>query len=102
MSLKLTRSISALLKQSINGLPGYRGFEYQIEATVWVALHLMLEEKRCDIIVVEPQSAEDLELAVNADQSSSSVEFTISPARRLVLQFKTRSTGPWTKARLVG
>ncbi|RMN31191.1 hypothetical protein ALQ61_04291 [Pseudomonas coronafaciens pv. zizaniae] len=102
MSLKLTRRISALLKKSINGLPGYRGFEYQIEATVWVALHLMLREKRCDIIVVEPQSAEDLELAVNADQSSSSVEFTVSPARRLVLQFKTRSTGPWTKSALSG
>lgn len=91
-----------MLRKSINGLSGYRGFEYQIEATVWVALHLMFREKRCDMIVVEPQSAEDLELAVNAEQSSSSVEFTVSPARRLVLQFKTRSTQPWTKSALRG
>jgi len=86
-----------LPNKSTNGLPGYRGFEYQIEATVWVALHLMLEAKRCDAIDVEPQSAEDLELAINADESSSSVTLSVSSTRRLVLQFKTRSTAPWTK-----
>lgn len=81
-----------------NGLPGYRGFEYQIEATVWVALHMMLEAKRCQEIVVEPKSAEDVEVLVSADENISTVTVDAGPTRRLMLQFKTRSTGPWTKS----
>jgi len=85
------------MNQFTDGLPGYRGFEYQIEATIWVALHLMLEVKRCQKIVVEPKNTEDLELALSADEATSRVIIDTSPTKCLILQFKTRNTGPWSK-----
>lgn len=90
--------LKSFMTKFTNGLPGYRGFEYQIEATVWVALHMMLEVKRCQEIVVEPKSAEDVEFLVSADETISTVTVDAGPTRRLMLQFKTRSTGPWTKS----
>lgn len=85
------------MNKTTSGLPGYRGFEYQIEATVWVTLHVMLEATCCHEVVVEPKCAEDLELTVSADETISTVTIRTGPTRRLILQFKTRSTGPWTK-----
>ena len=80
-----------------SGLPGYRGFEYQIEATVWVSLDMMLGMTRCDELVVEPTSAEDLELTPAGDDALSTVTMNSGLTRRLLIQFKTRSTGPWSQ-----
>ncbi|MFM0471100.1 nSTAND3 domain-containing NTPase [Paraburkholderia strydomiana] len=82
----------------VSGIPGYRGYEYQIETTVWVALHIMLETESSGMIVVEPKSAEDAEIVLTADEATSTVVVDAGQTTRLILQFKTRSTGPWTKA----
>lgn len=46
------------------GNPGFSGYEYQIEVTVWVALDLMLAKGATDEIEIEPRSEEDLQAAV--------------------------------------
>lgn len=90
------------------GLPGYRGFEYQIDASIWIALDLMLVKKRITTMLVEPSNSEDVEAAVAAladpDAQTASVT-TVARGRRMLYQMKTRSTGPWTYAafgRVVG
>lgn len=46
-----------------SGNPGYAGYEYQVEVTVWVALDLLLAKGATNEVVVEPRSDEDLEAA---------------------------------------
>ncbi|MGY6126841.1 nSTAND3 domain-containing NTPase (plasmid) [Paraburkholderia strydomiana] len=87
------------------GLPGYRGFEYQIDASIWIALDLMLDKGRIDTMMVEPANAEDVEaalappapaVATDPDLLTASVKVTVARGRRMLYQMKTRSTGPWT------
>ena len=91
------------------GLPGYRGFEYQIDASVWIALELMLHRGRIDEMLVEPENSEDVEALLDApapsctnakpeDRQAAIVDATLSAGRRMIYQMKTRSTGPWTDA----
>lgn len=49
----------------------YQGYEYQIYATVWLTLDLVLSRRWCDAIVVEPTSQEDAaaELDVPAENA---------------------------------
>ncbi|MFG1404159.1 nSTAND3 domain-containing NTPase [Xanthobacter sediminis] len=79
-----------------HGNPGFSGYEYQIEVTVWVALDLMLAKAVTDEVVIEPRSEEDLEAAVK-DPAVASLELTALGARLdLILQAKTRSGSPWS------
>jgi hypothetical protein len=89
------------------GLPGYRGFEYQIDASIWIALELMLLKEQIDEMLVEPDNSEDVEVLLNArsalptepvsqDSQTAIVQVTASTGRRMLYQMKTRSTGPWT------
>ncbi|MEO9786865.1 MAG: hypothetical protein ABJF67_04560 [Aurantimonas coralicida] len=81
-----------------SGNPGYAGYEYQIEVTVWVALDLLLAKGATDEIVIEPRSDEDLEAAVK-DPSTFSLGLTAEGERLdLILQAKTRSGSPWSTA----
>jgi len=92
------------------GLDGYRGFEYQIDASIWIALDLMLRTERIDTMLVEPENSEDVEavltnfaaplpVVVDPDMRSATVSATVGSGRRMLYQMKTRSTGPWTKDR---
>lgn len=77
------------------GNPGFSGYEYQIEVTIWVALDLMLAKATTDEIMIEPRSEEDLEAAVT-DPAAASLGLTAQDARLdLILQAKTRSGSPW-------
>ncbi|MER9949527.1 hypothetical protein [Mesorhizobium sp. M0047] len=81
-----------------SGNPGYAGYEYQIEVTVWVALDLLLAKAATDEVVIEPRSDEDLEAAVT-DASTASLGLTAEGERLdLILQAKTRSGSPWSTA----
>jgi len=40
--------------QPAAGIPSFIGYEYQILATVWVGLDLVVRRSACDHIVVEP------------------------------------------------
>lgn len=100
---------AGIMKSEQNGLPGYRGFEYQIDASIWIALDLMLDKARIDMMQVEPANAEDVEAALASpipapdpiaasDLQTASVNATVVKGRRMLYQMKTRSTGPWTAA----
>lgn len=78
------------------GNPGFAGYEYQIEVTIWVALDLMLAKNATTEIMIEPPSDEDLEAAIQ-DSGAASLDLT-APGERLdlVVQAKTRSGSPWS------
>jgi len=78
------------------GNPSYAGYEYQITATVWVALDLMLAKDVTDQLVVEPRSHEDIEAAVRDSTAALlGLEASLS-GYDLVIQVKSRSTAPWS------
>ncbi|MET4177567.1 hypothetical protein ABIB99_008692 [Bradyrhizobium sp. LA6.1] len=77
------------------GNPGFIGYQYQIEVTIWVALDLMLAKGATDCVEIEPRSDEDLEAAVT-DPSTASLGLTAQGSQlNLILQAKTRSSSPW-------
>ncbi|MFB9128027.1 hypothetical protein E2553_24970 [Paraburkholderia dipogonis] len=83
------------------GLSGYRGYEYQIEASIWIALSLMLEARRVTEVVVEPQNQEDLEAEIvgavlSPDQESSTLVASDGKSTRVIYQMKTLSNQLWS------
>ncbi len=75
--------------------PGFPGYEYQIEVTIWVALDLRLAKVATDEVMIEPRSEEDLEAAVT-HPAAASLRLTAQGVRLdLILQAKTRSGSPW-------
>lgn len=80
------------------GNPGFAGYEYQIEVSVWVALDLVLAKRATDEIELEPRSEEDLQAAVT-DPAAASLGLLAHGAQlQLILQAKTRSGSPWPTA----
>lgn len=75
------------------------GYEYRILVTVWSALELMLAKGYTGELVVEPPSLEDIEarLDVPPDHASSGVHAS-GAQYHLLIQVKSRSTGPWGPA----
>ena len=51
------------------GNPGYAGYEYQIEVTIWIALDLMLA-KAVAALNIEPPSHEDIEASIQNPDSA--------------------------------
>jgi hypothetical protein len=80
------------------GSPGFKGYDYQITATVWIALELFLAQQRSEEILVEPLSQEDIEASIsdNAEDRAVSTVGTHYGAEHLYIQVKRRSTGPWS------
>ncbi|WP_437509770.1 hypothetical protein [Sorangium sp. So ce1099] len=80
------------------GVVPYRGYEYQIVVSVWVALDLMLERRLCSSIDIEPASQEDIgaELLVPAELAETRLGVSIAegPIR---IQIKQRGTS-WNEA----
>ena len=83
------------------GNSGYAGYEYQIEATIWIALDLILAKAKTDALNVEPLSHEDVEASVE-DPDNAFVDLTVQTPDQaeLIFQIKTRSTAPWTSVDL--
>jgi hypothetical protein len=81
------------------GSTGYRGYDYQIVVTVWLALKLMLEKRLCAAIEVEPASDEDVEakLDVPADAAAAQLGLAMDPIE-LDVQVKSRDSGQWTES----
>ncbi|MCM2541838.1 AAA family ATPase [Burkholderia glumae] len=85
------------VEPSGSGLPGYRGFEYQIDASIWISLTALLRDRQATEIHIEPDSAEDIEIHWEPDEQSATLTLPASANRRVIIQCKTRSTGPWTQ-----
>jgi hypothetical protein len=79
------------------GSVSYAGYEYQLLVTVWSALELIIVKAAAEELQLEARSHEDIEadLQVARDDAVVSVAAKTSTVR-LVIQVKTRSTGPWS------
>jgi len=92
---------NAVLSKTRGTLPpgnsSYGGYEYQILVTIWAALDLVLAKQATLEVIIEPPSREDLEAALctEPDNASSGLASDLE-SFQLVLQAKTRSTGPWS------
>ena len=80
------------------GNPGYAGYEYQIDVTLWIALDLMIAKEATDALVIEPPSDEDIEAAVIDPDEALLGLVAASDRFDLIVQIKSRSTEPWTAA----
>lgn len=79
------------------GNPGYAGYEYQIEVTIWIALDLMLAKSSTDMLNLEPPSHEDIEASIkNPDDALLDLTAQVADRIDLIFQVKTRSTSPWS------
>ena len=90
------RSRSRDVKASA-GNPGFAGYEYQIEVTIWIALDLMLAKAGTDRLSIEPASHEDIEASINYPDVAL-LDLTAQTPDRidLIIQIKTRSKSPWS------
>jgi len=81
------------------GIASYQGYEFQILATVWVALDLIVRRRLCERIDVEPASAEDIaaNLRVESEAASATVGVPVGGLAPVELQIKLRST-QWTQS----
>lgn len=78
------------------GSAGFKGYDYQIIATVWVALEFFLGQQHSTAILIEPVSQEDIEATLiqhSADAAESNVA-ALNNSERLYIQIKHRSPGP--------
>ena len=79
------------------GNPGYAGYEYQIEVTIWIALELMLAKAGTDRLNIEPPSHEDVEASINyPDDAFLGLTAQTPDQIDLIVQIKTRSKSPWS------
>ena len=87
------------MKAENDGHPPYKGYEYQILATAWVALDSVFRRKLCEDLVVEPPCHEDiaLDLRVDPEVAESGIRMgkTSSTCR---IQVKFRTDHVWTLA----
>lgn len=82
-----------------NGTAGnlsFASYGYQIDATVWLALELMLAKGQAQEIEIEPPSHEDVEASLTDSAKASLGVKTAAAGTRLIIQIKSRTTAPWT------
>lgn len=92
--------IMVMVTDDSDGVASYQGYEYQILATVWLSLELMVGRKNCPSIVVEPASGEDVaaNLDVPSEDVASKVVLGLMP-QSIEVQIKLRQTDQWTSAK---
>jgi hypothetical protein len=78
------------------GNPSYASYSYQIDATVWLGLELMLAKGLTQEFEIEPPSHEDVEASLIDPTNVSLGVSTASAGMRLIVQIKSRTTAPWT------
>lgn len=84
-------------KRGAGGNPGYAGYEYQIEVTIWIALDLMLAKAATDTLNIEPPSHEDIEASIQKPADALlGLMAQVDDRMDLIFQVKTRSSSPWS------
>lgn len=86
MSKKSARPVSAALK----------GYLYQKDVSVWIALKFMVLDEACLALEVEPWTEEDLEIEVASLTEASPGVAADAEGYTLSLQVKSRSSGNWS------
>lgn len=79
-----------------DGMPSYKGYEYQIYITVRTALALIFKEKKCKEIIVEPATEEDIAVNLDDVDPDKAINTLQLPILKMPLQIqvKLRSGGP--------
>ncbi|MDB5580849.1 MAG: hypothetical protein JWR80_6025 [Bradyrhizobium sp.] len=93
---RTTPAAASVTRRRATGNPGYRGYDYQIDVTIWVALELMLAKGSSTRIIIEPPDHEDIKAAVQDPDRASLKLDTGLPDMNLSVQAKSRSTAPWS------
>ena len=78
----------------------YAGYEYQVYATIWVALDLVFAKQVTSYLTIEPHSHEDLEAAVHDPGNALFGLRATHDSVEIMFQFKTRTGAPWSSAAL--
>ena len=77
------------------GPAGQRGYEYQVDVSVWAAMELVMARRSTESLVLEPCSQEDLEAEVK-DSDPPKTELSVTSGEKLlVIQVKSRTTAAW-------
>ncbi len=79
-----------------NGAPGFEGYLYQLDVSIWVALDFVVAKQVAGHVVLEPAGQEDLEAPLDESELGPILSGTPLAGRQLIVQAKLRSTGPWT------
>jgi hypothetical protein len=82
--------------QPAEGIASFIGYEYQILATVWTGLDLIVRRAVCDHIVVEPVSEEDIAAQLDEEQASATLKLPNPRGYPVEIQIKLRRSGHWT------
>ena len=82
--------------QTARGIASFIGYEYQILATVWTGLDLIVRRAVCDHIVVEPVSEEDIAAQLDEEQASATLKLPNPDDYPVEIQIKLRRSGHWT------
>lgn len=78
-----------------NGMPSYKGYEYQIYVTLRTALFLIFKEKNCNEIIIEPATEEDIAANLDVDSGKSITTLQLPLTKKpLQIQVKLRGGGP--------
>lgn len=81
---------------SNGGIAAYRGFDYQKDVTVWIALEALLARGIAGEIIVEPASGEDIEVPLTEAVERALTTIHVPGAATLTIQVKHRGTGAWS------
>ncbi|WP_448192841.1 nSTAND3 domain-containing NTPase [Azospirillum sp. sgz301742] len=76
------------------------GYEYQIDASVWLALDLVVVSRLTSALQLEPASQEDLEGELADSEPSRAVTQVPLGAYKLIVQVKRRGGDAWTPTTL--
>lgn len=79
---------------------GLAGYYYQVDASIYLALDLMLAQKRLDEITLEPANHEDLAADLREETQVSSTTRIIIGGYPLIVQAKLRHGEPWSDSDL--
>lgn len=80
------------------GNTSYKGYDYQIAVTAWVALTLLVDSdaNTTNEIIVEPASNEDIEVNLNVPPDEALATILVPQAEKLMIQIKFRGSGYWS------
>lgn len=75
---------------------GLAGYYYQVDVSIYVALDLIIAQKRLDRITLEPANHEDLAGDLTDEARASAATALGLADDRLIVQAKLRNTEPWS------
>ena len=78
-----------------HGSPGYEGYLYQIDVSIWAALEFVLVKRQARQVVLEPAGYDDVEAPLADDEIGPVATGARVVGTQLVIQAKLRNTGPW-------